>query len=330
MADALARLTKGVQELEERSRARAEELRAATQTELVKKGRKAEDLNQFDALSKIASSHEAARTALVEARTNLKSLEDDFASDEAARGAKLAEHRAAIMATMEVVNATNKTVKVSLAPGARRDVLDAWVKSIRDVGVTRWSNDHRDVSDPAQVYAALRDDKLAIIGMSATVASRFKELITEDRRYELRALRSEDRYRVEARVDGGDTFRPLEKLSGGKQVSVLLSLLLETNDNTPLIIDQPEDELDKAFLADTLLPILRRLKGKRQVILATHDANIVVNGDADQVLHLDGSNDRGELRCQGAIDDHAVRQAVLTILDGGRDAFDLRRRKYKF
>ncbi len=328
--DAVARLARGAQGLEDRCRNRTEELRIATQAELVKKGRKAEDLNQFDALSKLASTHEAAKTALQDAKARLKSVEDEFSLDEAARAAKVAEHRAAIVATIEAVNATNKTVKVSLAPGARRDALDAWIKNLRDAGVTRWSNDRRDITDPSQVFAALRDDRLSAIGMSAAVASRFKELMTEDRRYELRALRSEDRYRVEAGVGDGQTFRPLEKLSGGKQVSVLLSLLLETEDNTPLVIDQPEDELDKAFLADTLLPILRRLKGKRQVILATHDANIVVNGDADQVLHLDGSKERGELQCQGAIDDQPVRHAVLTILDGGRDAFDLRRRKYKF
>lgn len=330
MQDAVVRLARGATALEERSRERTDELRTATQAELVKKGRKAEDLNQFDVLSKLASTHEAARTALQDAKTKLKTLEDEFSRDEEARAAKVEAHRKAIMTTVETVNATNKTVKVSLAPGARRDVLETWVKNLRDGSVSRWSNDHRDITDSAQLYEALHDDKLGTIGMSSAVASRFKELMTEDRQFELRALRSEDRYRVEARVDDAQTFRPLEKLSGGKQVSVLLSLLLETEDTTPLIIDQPEDELDKAFLTDTLLPILRRLKGKRQVILATHDANIVVNGDADQVLHLDGSNDHGELRCQGAIDDQTVRHSVLTILDGGRDAFDLRRRKYKF
>jgi DNA repair exonuclease SbcCD ATPase subunit len=166
--------------------------------------------------------------------------------------------------------------------------------------------------------------------MSTAVAARFKELMTEDRRSELRALRSDDQYLVEVKVGSGRTLRPLEKLSGGKQISVLLSLLLGTSDSAPLVIDQPEDELDKAFLSDALLPALRALKGRRQVILATHDANIVVNGDADQVLHLDASNDHGRVLCQGAIDDESVRRAVIEVLDGGRDAFDLRKRKYRF
>ena len=87
-------------------------------------------------------------------------------------------------------------------------------------------------------------------------------------------------------MDDG-TYRKLTELSGGQRVNLLLSLLLETDDERPLIIDQPEDELDNRFLLDTLLPALRNLKGRRQVILATHNANIVVNGDADQVIHLE-------------------------------------------
>lgn len=72
-------------------------------------------------------------------------------------------------------------------------------------------------------------------------------------------MRSDDKCLIEARVGAGGAkdFRPINKLSGGKQISVLLSILLESSDTSPLVIDQPEDELDKAFLAETLLPILR-------------------------------------------------------------------------
>ena len=62
-----------------------------------------------------------------------------------------------------------------------------------------------------------------------------------------------------------------------------------------LVIDQPEDELDNTYLWSTILPALRHLKGRRQVILATHNANIVVNCDADQVIALRATSDRGEI-----------------------------------
>ena len=113
-------------------------------------------------------------------------------------------------------------------------------------------------------------------------------------------------------------------------MSVLLSLLLETNDERPLVIDQPEDELDNRFLIDTVLPALKKLKGRRQVIVATHNANIVVNGDADQVIQLEATANRGRIACAGAIEVPAVRDATVRTVDGGDDAFRLRRLKYGF
>ena len=113
-------------------------------------------------------------------------------------------------------------------------------------------------------------------------------------------------------------------------MSLLLSLLLETEDERPLIIDQPEDELDNRFLFDTVLPALKRLKGRRQIIVATHNANIVVNGDADQVIQLEASATRGRVGCAGAIEEPAVRDAIVGTVDGGDEAFRLRRLKYGF
>ena len=126
------------------------------------------------------------------------------------------------------------------------------------------------------------------------------------------------------------SHRPLEKLSGGQRVNLLLSLLLETNDERPLVIDQPEDELDNRFLFETMLPALKRLKGHRQIIVATHNANIVVNGDADQVIQLEATADRGHIARSGAIEDPAIRDAIVQTVDGGDEAFRLRRLKYGF
>ncbi len=111
---------------------------------------------------------------------------------------------------------------------------------------------------------------------------------------------------------------------------MLLSLVLESDDPTPLVVDQPEDELDNRFLNDTIIPALHRLKGKRQVIFATHNANIVVNGDADQVIALEADAQHGTAYASGAIENPEVREAILRTLDGGEEAFRLRRAKYGF
>ncbi len=149
------------------------------------------------------------------------------------------------------------------------------------------------------------------------------------RRRELAAVRCRDRYLIEFRIDGGG-YRRLDDLSGGQRVSVLLSLLLETNDDRPLVIDQPEDELDNRFLFETVLPALKRLKGRRQIVVATHNPNIVVNGDADQVILLEATANRGRVAQAGAIEEPAVRDAIVRTVDGGDEAFRLRRLKYGF
>lgn len=165
--------------------------------------------------------------------------------------------------------------------------------------------------------------------MSEQVAQTFGETLTDERRTELAALNTPDQYVLELRLDDGE-YRAMETLSGGQQVSLLLTLLLQSGDDRPLVVDQPEEELDKAYLFSTVLPALRALKGRRQVVFVTHDANIVVNGDADQVIYLQADANRGWVEAQGAIEQAAVRDAILTVLDGGEDAFEMRFRKYGF
>ena len=165
--------------------------------------------------------------------------------------------------------------------------------------------------------------------MSRAVQATFREAMNQSRQRELAAIRCPDRYLLELKLDDG-SHRTLDDLSGGQKVSVLLSLLLETKDSRPLVIDQPEDELDNRFLFETVLPALKSLKGRRQIIVATHNANIVVNGDADQVIQLEATADRGGVAQTGAIEDPAVRDAIVRTVDGGDEAFRLRRLKYGF
>ena len=130
-------------------------------------------------------------------------------------------------------------------------------------------------------------------------------------------------------------WRPLEKLSTGqKATAVLLLLLLEGDD--PLIIDQPEDDLDNSFITDGVVPRMREAKHRRQFVFSTHNANIPVLGDAELILGLtpegDADGGRASIRQNhaGAIDSPGVRGFVEDVLEGGRDAFERRRAKYGF
>jgi energy-coupling factor transporter ATP-binding protein EcfA2/histidinol phosphatase-like PHP family hydrolase len=120
--------------------------------------------------------------------------------------------------------------------------------------------------------------------------------------------------------------RDFSRLSLGQQQSVLLALMLSANSDRPLIIDQPEDNLDGEFIYATLVPVLRRVKERRQVIIVTHNANVAVLGDAEQIVVMKAANDRGEIITRGSIDNPNTRDAACSILEGAREAF-LRRAK---
>ncbi|MXW67053.1 MAG: AAA family ATPase [Gemmatimonadales bacterium] len=130
-------------------------------------------------------------------------------------------------------------------------------------------------------------------------------------------------------------WRTLEELSTGQKATAVLLLLLLDSD-APLIVDQPEDDLDNRFITEGIVPRMREEKRRRQFIFSTHNANIPVLGDAELILGLTPAGEavRGSARVEpqhmGSIDDRAVQELVEELLEGGRDAFETRRRKYGF
>lgn len=124
--------------------------------------------------------------------------------------------------------------------------------------------------------------------------------------------------------------REFSKLSLGQQQSILLALMLSANSDKPLIINQPEDNLDGEFIYSTLVPVLRRAKERRQVIIVTHNANVAVLGDAEQIIVMKANNDRAEIVSRGSIDRTDTRDAACAILEGAKEAFTRRSKMYGF
>jgi hypothetical protein len=118
-------------------------------------------------------------------------------------------------------------------------------------------------------------------------------------------------------------------LSEGQRNTVLLNLMLARGEG-PIVIDQPEDELDSSFIYRTLVQDLRAAKSKRQLIVATHNANLPVNADAEQIYALEARDGRGKRRAQGGLDRKGVAEAVLDIMEGSEQAFKQRSEKYHF
>jgi hypothetical protein len=138
--------------------------------------------------------------------------------------------------------------------------------------------------------------------------------------------------RYEISYDGVD----IRKLSPGTRgiVLLLLYLALDDTDDRPLIIDQPEENLDPKSVFDELVTIFIEAKAKRQVIMVTHNANLVINTDADQIIVAEaGPHPSGGLPLikyvAGGLENASIRKAVCDILEGGEAAFRERARRLR-
>jgi len=150
---------------------------------------------------------------------------------------------------------------------------------------------------------------------------------------QIEELQLPDSLILELNVGSEDTeaFRPLEKLSTGQQCTAILNLLLLDNAD-PLIVDQPEDNLDNAFIADRIVAQIRSMKLERQFLFATHNANIPVFGDAELIGVFHAEDNAGMIppEAQGGIDVPEIAEQAANILEGGKAAFTLRREKYGY
>lgn len=130
-------------------------------------------------------------------------------------------------------------------------------------------------------------------------------------------------------------WQALDSLSTGQKATAVLLLLLLDSD-APLVVDQPEDDLDNRFITESIVPRMRDGKQRRQFLFSTHNANIPVLGDAELILGLSASGEAGmghaviDPEHVGSIDAGPVRTLVEELLEGGQDAFERRRRKYGF
>ena len=138
----------------------------------------------------------------------------------------------------------------------------------------------------------------------------------------------EDCLRVEYRRTTKSPFVSIVQGSPGQKSAAILALLLAHGDE-PIVLDQPEDDLDNHVIHDLIVRQIRDNKRRRQVIVVTHNPNIVVNGDAEQVIAMDHQNGQciALEEGTGALQEPGVRDEVCRVMEGGRQAFQARYRR---
>lgn len=222
--------------------------------------------------------------------------------------------------------------------GDRQSLFDFFSAcNLEGVGSKRLAWVHEGDFSPASLAALIRFGTETLRQMEFGIAPSVVETLCrlqEHKLLELEELVLPDIMEIELNVSH-DTqearFQPIDALSTGQQCTAVLHLLLLDNQD-PLILDQPEDNLDNAFIADRIVTELRDAKLTRQFIFATHNANIPVFGDAEWIGVLSVEENKGCLlpEQQGAIDLPAIQRLAADILEGGEKAFHQRREKYGF
>lgn len=196
----------------------------------------------------------------------------------------------------------------------------AWIDAAEDTSISDLVMTIRQGSEALQAhYKAAGIGKQAADAIVALSKSKIRELEELELPERLELLLNVTR--------NGENYREVGRLSTGQQCTAVLHLLLLDNPD-PLIIDQPEDNLDNAFIADHIVGELRSSKTNRQFLFATHNANIPVFGDAEWIGVLHEDDGHCKMQASGSIDAPAVKELAANILEGGKEAFTRRREKY--
>lgn len=180
-----------------------------------------------------------------------------------------------------------------------------------------------------ETYEKLRD-LFNALGDSKITRDRWKfsELIWDLKFAEFFDVVDDDDVTISFLV-GKAGFVPIQKLSAGQRCTAVFPILLR-NAKGPLILDQPEDNLDNRYIADVIAPDLLQRKVTQQFLLTSHNANLVVLTDADLIVHMDSDGSKGFVEQRGflACPSSKIRRSVLDVLDGGHSALEARRLKY--
>jgi len=199
----------------------------------------------------------------------------------------------------------------------------------RDLGQLTGIMDGIGDTDGESKVAQLKDEvQLILDGVSEPVDQRFRSHLQNmantapEQLDRLQCWFPDDALKVTFGPDRKD----ISTGSPGQKNAALLAFLLSYGEE-PLLLDQPEDDLDNELIYNLIVKQLRQVKTRRQVIVVTHNANIVVNGDAEMVLALDARRGRTVEGCAGGLQKAGVRDKICEIMEGGRQAFEQRYRR---
>ncbi len=187
---------------------------------------------------------------------------------------------------------------------------------------------------PQEIAEILKErayDKLNINGVPAAEIARYAVFNDKKRLNQLERMYYPPF--VVFNLNVGNSEKPIwkniESLSDGQRCTVILEFLL-LSDDAPLIVDQPEEDMDNRYIVEEVVKKIRKEKDKRQFLFATHNANLPVLGDADLFICLEADTEKAYLKegNYGYLDSKKIKELVYDYLEGGKEAFQQRKHRY--
>jgi len=250
--------------------------------------------------------------------------------------------KAEVSRCINLENFKNQIRSVLEGSRIREERVDALIKKVKESDDT--ISDYIKLLDELRALAELKlsDDKLTVVpitpflnecGFNEEHKLKLSNKLTPDIWIKIAVAELEfiPEFYYKTNNQLGDVI-PFSAASAGQQATALLTVLLNQG-GIPLIIDQPEDDIDNKAI-DQIIKNIWDAKKKRQLIFTSHNANLVVNGDSELVVCCDykdsTSQTRGIIKYEGAIDSKDVKKEITAVMEGGEKAFILRKEKYGF
>jgi hypothetical protein len=229
---------------------------------------------------------------------------------------------------IEKINADQSSIKIVMSFKGDKEKFKEFLKDnvrgtgIREQNIQLMVNDY---SDLVEIYRDLNE---------MTTTTKINDILSGGNQFSAFKMRFEENlgtfltYRVPDYFEIFYKDKPLIEHSLGQRASALIIFLLSLKENDIIMIDQPEDDLDNQTIYNDVIKVLRDLKTKTQFIFATHNPNIPVLGDCEQVISCRDENKK-ILTTIGSVDDIDIRKNIVTIMEGGDEAFEKRKMIYE-
>jgi len=144
---------------------------------------------------------------------------------------------------------------------------------------------------------------------------------------EIELMLPEDEIEVQYKPTSTAAFKSLSTASAGQKTTAILTFILSYG-RLPLILDQPEDDLDNRLVYELIVDRLKQAKEKRQLIVVTHNANVPVNGDAEYIISMDTESKVLKVLHTGTVEQVSIKKEICDVMEGGELAFEMRSRRY--